>query len=286
VNPFAHEDSFAQEIRRRLQATGQAVWQRYPLPWSHPSFRSCLQAAENLLELLPDANTFLVMRDACLAPVRVTVLLAGKVLVVPTRHGDGLLEVPPEALRYHTKGRQPVLRIEPPPPGAQAFNGTVDVVVVACLAYDPLEPRLYTFELEHTAYVLDTLRDGLPNGWRLPAGVPIVAVAADEQQVQDWPPWAQGYVEAKAVVTQSRVIELGSGEEVGMGADITEEVKHDEEQIDVGDAGLNGLVPPANAGGTDVCNDRGSDRGSGIEGHREYEATTSTGAHGGTTSVE
>ena len=200
-NEFANEDALAGVIRARLKAAGEQVWQRYPLPWTHPSFRSCADAAVRLLREFGDFRTVLVMRDACLRPLREHVLASGRTLVVPSRRGDAVIEIPASAA-----GR--ALRIDPLPQGSRPFTGSVDVVVVACLAFSASEPRLYTFELERTACVLDELRQGLVNGWSLTPGTPVVAVASDQQEVSGWPSYAQGLVEANAVFTQSRTIIL------------------------------------------------------------------------------
>lgn len=202
---FPEEDRCIVEIQRRLKLAGEYVWQRYPLPTQHPSFRSCGVAATRMLVELAGFQTYLVMRDQCLRPVREAVLKSGKTLVVPLRHGAGAVEIPGSAL---VGG---VLRIDPLPQGSTAFTGTVNVVVVACHAYDARERRLYSFELEQTAVVLDELYQGLGTGWRLPETVPVVCVAADQQQVADWPDYAKSWVRACAVFTQTRTILLGTG---------------------------------------------------------------------------
>jgi 5-formyltetrahydrofolate cyclo-ligase len=86
----------------------------------------------------------------------------------------------------------------------------VDVVVVACLAFNRSQQRLYTYEMERTAYALEELRQGLKSGFKLSADVPVVAVCADEQEVDGWPSEAQGFVKADAVFTPTRDIVLGS----------------------------------------------------------------------------
>lgn len=228
MNAFEHEDALTAEIRKRIKAAGEFKWQRYPLPWTHPSFKSCPKAARNLLHLFADAQVFLVMRDACLSPVGEAVLDLERTLVIPTRYGDGLLQMPGRALDSNLIRSGTPLRISTPPPGAKPYTGPVDVVVVACLAFNRFERRLHTFELERTAYVLEQLRDG----GRLGRGVPVVCIAADQQEVEGWPEWAQGFVEANVVVTPTRAIALGSGEEVGMEADEGKEV--DGQKVEVG----------------------------------------------------
>ena len=204
---FEQEDAMTREVKARLKAAGQLVWQRHPLPWTHPSFKSCAVAAQRLLFDFDESKAILVMRDPCLRSVREAVLFEGRTLVVPSRYGDAVYSIPHSAIAGGT-----ALRIDPLPLGSEPFNGAVDLVVVACLAFDPLQKRLYTFEDEKTAYVLDELRQGLESGWCLPDKVPIAAVAADEQQVSGWLGFAQGSVEADVVVTQSRTVILGTGE--------------------------------------------------------------------------
>ena len=213
-DPFTGESTLIQEIQHRLKSSGESVWQRYPLPWTHPSFRSCPAAAQNLLGWFEDAAAYLVMRDACLRTVREAVLHHGRTLVVPTRYGDGLLRIPNDYVSKANESRKAVLRLDPPPPGTSPHTGSIDAVIVACLAFSRSQRRLYTFELERTAYLVDELRQGLPGGWQLPARVPVVCVAADQQEVEGWPESAQGCLDADLVVTPTRVIVLGSGEEI------------------------------------------------------------------------
>ena len=219
---FQHEDRLAAEIRNRIKTAGEMVWQRYPLPWTHPGFKSCPLAAGNLLRLFDRARTFLVMRDQCLGPVRDGLQAQGRNVVVPTRHGAGLLAFHKDNTKTHeSAATTPSSRPTPTtlaPRNTRAFYGSenIDVVVVACLAYSRHETRLYSLELERTAYLLDELYSGLPNGWRLSRSVPVVCIAADQQEVHHWPGWARGYVRANLVVTPTRVIALGSGEEAGL----------------------------------------------------------------------
>lgn len=203
---FAVEDRCIKEINERLRAAAEHVWQRHPLPTQHPSFKSCGVAASRMISDLEGFNTYLVMRDPCLRPVREAVLAYGKTLVVPLRYGAGVVEIPASAVKAG------VLRLQPLPPGSKPYAGAVDVVVVACHAFDARERRLLSFELEQTQNALDELHQGLVNGFQLPATVPVVAVAADQQQVRDWPESAKSWVRACAVFTQTRTIILGSGE--------------------------------------------------------------------------
>ncbi|NLG00066.1 MAG: hypothetical protein GX565_07935 [Lentisphaerae bacterium] len=203
---FVNETALIAVIKARLKAAGELAWQRHPLPWTHPGFKSCPVAAARLLDACPGAGAALVMRDACLRHVRELVLIRGLTLAVPCRYGDSVYSIPASAVA----GGRP-LRLDPLPEGSVPYQGTVDLVVVACLAFSASERRLYTFECERTAFVLDELRQGLVNGWSLPADVPVVAVAADQQEVTAWPESAKGFVEADAVFTQTRTLILGSG---------------------------------------------------------------------------
>ena len=191
-------------IKLKLKEAGELSWQRYPLPHTHPSFKSCAIAAARLLQEIEGAKAILVMRDACLRPVRELILKSGLNLIIPNKSGTGVGLIPQQAMA------DGVLRIDPPPPGTTPYTGAIDVVVVACLAFCKSERRLYTYESEHTAYILDELRQGLESGFKLKPNVPVVAVCADQQQVEGWPSEAQGFVEAGAVVTPTRTLILGS----------------------------------------------------------------------------
>ena len=247
TDSFKHEDRLVQEIKQRLKNAGETVWQRFPLPWTHPSFKSCVAAARNLLNAFNTARTFLVMRDQCLHPVRVDVVQTGKVLIIPTRSGDALIEIPGTCLYTHRIDSIPAVRINPAPPGARPYTGHIDAIVVSCLAFNRFQRRLYTFELEKTAHVLSELRDGLSNGWRLPPAVPVVAVAADEQEVEGWPDSAQGFVEADLVATPTRVVALGSGETVGISAGVTEE------KVEGKEVGIGQVSTSNDRGHLDAC---------------------------------
>ena len=202
---FVNETALITVIKARLKAAGELAWQRHPLPWAHPSFKSCPLAAARLLDACAGAATVLVMRDPCLRPVRELVLRRGLTLAVPCRYGDSVYSVPASAIA----GGQP-LRLDPMPLGSLPYLGPVDIVVVACLAFSATERRLYTFELERTAFILEQMREGFDGGWSLSSDVPVVAVASDQQQVLGWPESAKGYVEADAVFTQTRTLALGS----------------------------------------------------------------------------
>ena len=202
---FANETALISAVKAAMRDAGELAWQRHPLPWTHPAFKSCRVAAARLLDACPQACTFLVMRDACLRPLRELVLRRGLTLAVPCRYGDSVCSIPSSAIASG------VLRLDPLPEGSVPYQGAVDLVVVACLAFSASERRLYTFECERTAFVLDELRQGLVNGWSLPADVPVIAVAADQQEVTAWPESAKGFVEADAVFTQTRTLILGSG---------------------------------------------------------------------------
>jgi hypothetical protein len=144
------------------------------------------------------------MRDVCLRLVRELILKSGLKLIIPNKSGSGVGLIPQHAMAGG------VLRIDPPPPGTTPYLGDIDVVIVGCLAFCKSERRLYTYEAEHTASVLDELYQGLKSGFRLNADVPVAAVSADEQEVAGWPSNALGFVEADAVFTPTRTLVLGS----------------------------------------------------------------------------
>ena len=200
-----------QEIHQRLKAAGETVRQKHPLPWAHPSFRSAPQAARNLMSLFPTAQTFLVLRDPCLRHLREMVLDQGKRLVVPTRSGKVVYEIPGSAL-FDLNGWRKALKVDPLPKGSTPYTGTVDIVLVACLGWDRHERYLYSYE-DRSACILEELTQGLPNGFQLPPGVPVVLMASDHQEVTGWPVAAQGAVWAGAVVTPTRFVLLGDGDE-------------------------------------------------------------------------
>jgi hypothetical protein len=211
---FSHEDGPVAQIKAQLKAAGETAWQRCPLPWTHPSFKSCTVAAQRLLDVFQDAHTFMVMRDACLRLVRDAVLAMGKALVVPVRGSTQLVLVPGKAPGCPAGTRSGLEGSTTAVPVSEAFTGTVDVVVVSCLAFSRHERRVYSFEFEKTAWLLDELRQGREDGWRLPDGVPVVCIASDQQEVTGWPESALGLYAADVVVTQTRTIMLGLGEEV------------------------------------------------------------------------
>jgi 5-formyltetrahydrofolate cyclo-ligase len=198
------EAALTASIKLKLKAAGEIIWQRYPLPWTHPSFKSCDKAALRLMAAIGDAKAVLVMRDSCLRPVRELVLKSGLKLIVPLRYATDVALIPSSAVKCGA------LRLDPLPEGSEPYTGDVDVVVVACLAFNKSEKRLYTYEMERTAYAFEELKTGLQSGFKLSADVPVVAVCADEQEVEGWPSEAQGFVKADAVFTPTRDIVLGS----------------------------------------------------------------------------
>ena len=193
-------------IQRRLKQSGE--WRFARGCPSHPPFRGAERAAQRLLAALPHARTLLVMRDAVLRPVREAVLDAGLTLVVPDKLGDEAWSIPPQALLDSEGKRQP-LKIDPLPSSARLYSGLVDVVVTGCLAFDPAESCLYGFDSERTAGILDSLRDGTEGGFRLQDSVPVIAIAADCQQVSGWALAARSYVCSQAVATPTRFVLLG-----------------------------------------------------------------------------
>ena len=86
-------------------------------------------------------------------------------------------------------------------------------MVTGCHAFDPLKNRVYGLDTCRTEHRIGELRDGLPDGWVLPPGVPVMVLASDAQQVSGWGDHGLAH-EADMVVTASRLVMLGTGEEV------------------------------------------------------------------------
>ncbi len=83
-------------------------------------------------------------------------------------------------------------------------------MVLACLAFEFGQRRLFGFDTDRTAGIVEELQSGL-NRFNLSRRTPFVAMAADCQQVQGWPAWSMSCVEADAVVTPTRILDLDSG---------------------------------------------------------------------------
>ena len=216
------------QVRSMLKQAGETVWARFPLATDFPRFRTAGLAATNALQLF--GGPLLVMRDPCLRPMREAVLRANGTLVIPERAGVELLEIPASALQIPQDGSSAVLRIETAPPGSKPYCGPVQAVVVGCHAFDPLRRRVYGMDTCRTEYLLGELRDGLQNGWALPANVPVVVLASDAQQVQGWGDQGLAH-EADFVVTSTRLIALGKGDTEridGQGANYIMEGDEDE----------------------------------------------------------
>lgn len=199
------------EVIERLKAAGEWMYAR-GLP-DHPVFKSAPLAAEHLLGYMPADATLLVMRDQALAPLREQVLRSGRRLVVPEKGGAQVFNVPSEALgrgRFHgdTAKERGVLKLGNVPKGSKRYSGTVTAVLVACLAFDPTDPYLYGFDTERVALTLEQLREGSSPGFILTDTTPVICLAADCQEVSNWPARARSYVTAHAVVTSSRFVRL------------------------------------------------------------------------------
>lgn len=191
------------QVRQQLKAAGESVWQRKPLVTTFPSFRSAPLAAKRLMGSFPECRRWLVLRDQSLRAVREEVLRQGYELIVPQRTSAEPLRIPQAALTEPGG----VLIIDPLPRGAEPYCGQVDIVVVACHAFDPLCPRLYALDSCRTERLLDEYADGLESGFCVPATVPVICLASDAQQVCGWPTQAEGH-SAHMVVTSTRAIEL------------------------------------------------------------------------------
>lgn len=209
---FEHEDMLRNEIISQLKVAGELAWSRNPLPWGIPPFKSAWKAAWNILRLFPLAKRILVMRDACLRLMREAVLDADLTLLIPTLYGDQVLHVPRSALFGPDLVRRRALRIDPLPDGCKPFNGGVDLVVVPCLGFSPLSRYPYSLEMERVADTLDKLYDGRSITPAVSTEVPVVVMAADQQEVAGWPESALALYTADVVITPTRGIVLGSGE--------------------------------------------------------------------------
>ena len=86
--------------------------------------------------------------------------------------------------------------IQPPPIGSTNYTGPVDVVVTGCLGFNPTERRLYLLDNEAGAYLLEEWREGLSNSFQLSPHTPLVAIAADEQQITGWPACLRSFLSA------------------------------------------------------------------------------------------
>jgi hypothetical protein len=204
-------------IRERLKQAGEWVYARGRV--DHPCFASARVAADNLLRLLPAVMPVLVMRDQCLRPLREMLLELDRPLIVPDKAGTCVYRIPRSAL-YASDGRRTAeaLHVDPLPFGSKSYAETVGAVVVACLAFDPSCGRLYSFDTDRTAAMLEEMREGLPTGFQLAADTPVIAMAHDAQQVDDWPDEALGFAEADVAITPTRAVFLGTGEVIGLEA--------------------------------------------------------------------
>ena len=199
------------QIVGRFKEKGEWVYAR-GLP-DHPPFKSASLAAERLLAHFPGNASLLVMRDQSLASLREMVLRTGRRLVVPGRGGKQVYLVPPEALgcgrlRGSTAKQRGVLKLGDIPRGSKPYSGKVDAVVCACLAFDPSDAHLFSFDTDRLALTLEQLREGSSPGFTIENNTPILCLASDAQEVSGWPSRARSYVMAHAVITQTRFIQL------------------------------------------------------------------------------
>lgn len=203
------ERYYVEEIRKRLVAAGEWVftrgWQQDP-----PNFKHVRVACERMLAAFPSARNILTFRYAMLRVLREMVLERGLNLVVPCKVGSDVFRIPRSVL-FNLDGtrKRESLAIHPPPTGSTEYTGPVDVVVTGCLGFNPNERRLYALDNENGAYLLEEWRAGLDNGFRLPSGVPVVAVASDAQEISGWPACMRSFLRADCVFTPSRTVRLG-----------------------------------------------------------------------------
>lgn len=199
-----------EQINRRLKEAREWVrtvgWQKDP-----PNFKSVRLAYERLFAAYPAARTILTMRFAMLRVLRELALERGCQVLFPVDGGSEVFQVPRSAL-FDAAGRKlrDSLPLNPTPPGSTIYAGPVDLVVTGCLAFNPRERRLYTSPNESSGFILEDWREGLPNGFHLPRHVPVVAIAADQQEVSDWPPLMQSFMQADYIFTPTRTVRLGN----------------------------------------------------------------------------
>lgn len=211
---YTYYDPLHWLMHYRLAQAGETMPQHDDSPWAHPAFRSCKQAALNLLQIFPDAQHVVVMPDDCLAPLRLETLLAGRTLIVPAYDGKRLVEIPKTALRQ-TRGGRHTLYIDDLLKAGPAYAGAVDVIVVAALAFNATMRRVYSFEYRRTADVIAAMRGGQT------ATPPVIVLASDAQEIRDWPGYALGAHEADVVVTATRSIILGAGRQIPFPKEVT-----------------------------------------------------------------
>lgn len=198
-----------EQVNRRLKEAGEWVWTR---GWQKdpPNFKSVRVACERLLTAYPAVTTILTMRHAMLRPLGGMVLERYLSLIVPYKESSEVFWVPRSAL-FDANGVRirESLCIHPPPPGSVTYTGTVDLIVTGCLGFNPAERRLCLLDDDKGAYLLEEWRAGLPNGFHVPHQVPVVAIAADAQEVHAWPSAMRSFLQADYVFTPIRTIRLG-----------------------------------------------------------------------------
>lgn len=203
------ERDYPGEIRKRLTAAREYMftrgWQESP-----PNFRSMRQAADRLLDQFDSAETVLSMRYAALRVLRERVLERKLRLVVPGKDGQSIHRIPASTLFNADETRNgETLKISPIPRGSVQYAGHVDLVVAGCQAFDARRGMAYLFDLEQAAGFMEMWSEGLRNGFRLPDGVPVAALAHDLQEVDDWPRWRQALIDIDYIVTPTRILTMG-----------------------------------------------------------------------------
>jgi hypothetical protein len=194
-------------IADRLKRAGEWVYARGYV--DHPPFRSARIAAANLLRMAPPDLPLLVLRDQSLRALRELMLEQDRVLVVPTKAGDGVYRIPCSAL-YAKDGTRIPLKVDPLPRGSVPYVGPVGAVVVGCLAFDPHRRHLISFDIERTVDMLIKAYNGLQGGFKLSRKAPVIVMAADCQEAAGWRKESFGFTQADYVVTPTRLITLGT----------------------------------------------------------------------------
>lgn len=184
------------QIKSQISDAHEGIWSRHPLPTQYPCFKSAPVAARHVLSLF--SGPIMVARDPSLRPLREAALINGRTLIVPDRGSSALYRIPATAMM---KG---VLLIDPMPTGAVVYTGDIQVLVVGCHAFDPLNTWLYGMGCT-TAYLISELPELIS---KMPL---VICMVSDAQQVSGWPRIAEAH-QAAAVVTATRLIALGTGE--------------------------------------------------------------------------
>jgi hypothetical protein len=198
------------DIIQRLHGAGEQTYQRYPHLQAPPGFKSAGVCAQHVLELFPDAASILVERAAGLRPMREAVIKSERNLILPSKEGELVFDVPARAI-----GDDGVLRINSPALYTDPYSGPVDLVVMGTYGFVSGNPELFDISNGNAAYRFDQMEQGLDNGFQLNGSVPRVAIAADCQELHpgEQPDYMFGPLWVHFVITPTRILELTTGEQ-------------------------------------------------------------------------